>query len=331
MRLILALLMTFATVANAQPVPLIFDTDMGNDIDDALALSVIHALQSRGECELIGVTLTKDNRFAAPFVDLVNTFYGRGDIPIGVVKEGKTPDDGEYIRAVAEAKDPGGGPLYPHDLTDGREAPEAVGLIRRLLASQADNSVVIAQVGFSTNLARLLDSKPDSHSPLAGRDLAAKKVRLLSVMGGAFPPVMAEYNIKIDQPASSKLFAEWPTPIVVSGFEIGQTILFSAASIENDFRYVEHHPVADAYRHYKKMPYDRETWDLTAVLEAIRPNRDYFGLSRLGTIRVDGESLTRFTPSKEGKHRFLTVSDEQRIRVRATLEQLASEPPRQTN
>ena len=55
-------------------VKLIFDTDMGNDIDDALALGVIHALQSRGECELLAVTLSKDNDFAAPFCDLVNTF-----------------------------------------------------------------------------------------------------------------------------------------------------------------------------------------------------------------------------------------------------------------
>ena len=323
-------LLVMMSLARAQPVPLIYDTDMGNDIDDALALSVIHALESRGECKLIGVTLTKDNRWAAPYVDIVNTFYGRGDIPIGAVRGGKEPDDGDYIRAVAEKKAPGGGPLYPHDLTDGRNAPEAVELLRRLLAAQPDGSVVIAQVGFSTNLARLLDSKADSHSPLPGRELVAKKVRMLSVMGGAFPSVMAEYNIKIDQPASAKLFAEWPTPIEVSGFEIGQAILFSAASIENDFRYVEHHPVADAYRHYKKMPYDRETWDLTAVLQAIRPGRDYFGLSRPGTIRVDEESLTHFLPSKEGKHRFLTVTEEQRIRVRSTLEHLASEPPRKS-
>lgn len=326
--LVLFVMLSFA---RAQPVPLIYDTDMGNDIDDALALAVIHALESRGECKLIGVTLTKDNRWAAPYVDLVNTFYGRGDIPIGAVRGGKEPGDGDYIRAVAEKKAPDGGPLYPRDLTDGRNAPEAVELLRRLLAAQPDGSVVIAQVGFSTNLARLLDSKPDSHSPLAGRELAAKKVRMLAVMGGAFPSVMAEYNIKIDQPASAKLFAEWPTPIEVSGFEIGETILYSAASIENDFRYVEHHPVADAYRHYKKMPYDRETWDLTAVLQAIRPGRDYFGLSRPGTIRVDGQSLTHFLPSEQGKHRFLTVTEEQRIRVRATLEQLASEPPRQSN
>ena len=73
-----------------EPVRLIFDTDMGNDIDDALALGVIHALQSRGECHLLAVTVSKDNEFAGPFCNLVNTFYGRGKIPIGVVRNGPT-------------------------------------------------------------------------------------------------------------------------------------------------------------------------------------------------------------------------------------------------
>ena len=48
--------------AMASPVRLTFDTDMGNDIDDALALAMIHALQNRGEAVLLAVTVTKDNR-----------------------------------------------------------------------------------------------------------------------------------------------------------------------------------------------------------------------------------------------------------------------------
>ncbi len=325
--LLLAALLLAAPSRAAEPVPLIFDTDMGNDIDDALALGVIHALEQRGECRLLGVTLTKDNPFAAPFVDLVNTFYRRGDIPIGVVHDGKTPDDGNYIRAVAEKKGPGGAPLYPHDLTDGRKAPEAVSLLRKLLASQADRSVVMVQVGFSTNLVRLLDSPADAASPLDGRELVARKARLLSIMGGAFPPLTAEYNIKIDLAASTKLLAEWPTEVVASGFEIGEAVLFPAASIENDFNYVEHHPLADAYRAYETMPYDRPSWDLTAVLYAVRPDRGYFNLSPRGSIRADAGGFTRFTPDKNGKDRFLILTGEQRVRVREALVELASQPP----
>ena len=63
--------------------PIIFDTDMGNDVDDALALAMLHALSDRGECELIGVTLTNANPSAAPYIRMVNRFYGRADLPVG--------------------------------------------------------------------------------------------------------------------------------------------------------------------------------------------------------------------------------------------------------
>src|SRR5712691_8871017 len=87
-----------ALATAAEPVRLIFDTDMGNDVDDALALAMIHALESRGEAKLLAVTVTKDNRWAAPYVDVVNTFYGRGGVPVGVVHNGKTPEDSKMIR-----------------------------------------------------------------------------------------------------------------------------------------------------------------------------------------------------------------------------------------
>jgi len=44
-------------------------------------------------------------------------------------------------------------------------------LLREVLAGQPDRSVVIVQVGFSTNMARLLDSEPDQYSALTGHEL----------------------------------------------------------------------------------------------------------------------------------------------------------------
>ena len=44
----------FTMTAYAQ-VPIIFDTDMGNDIDDAMALAIIHQLERRGAVELLAV------------------------------------------------------------------------------------------------------------------------------------------------------------------------------------------------------------------------------------------------------------------------------------
>lgn len=320
--------LTGAEPPQMEPVQLIFDTDMGNDIDDALALGVIHALQSRGECQLLAVTVSKDNEFAGPFCDLINTFYGRGKIPVGVVRKGATPEDSRYIKEPYLAED-GGKLRYPHALRSGKDAPEATGLLRQVLSQQPDKSVVMVVVGFSTNVSRLLDSPADQHSPLTGRELVAAKCELLSMMAGNFAAKgrEKEYNVYVDADAAKNVFANWPTPLVTSGFEIGSAIKFPSTSIENDFRYVKHHPLREAYELYQKMPYDRETWDLTSVLYAVRPDRGYFGVSALGTIEVDAQQVTQFTPGAAGRHRYLTVSPEQVVRVREALVQLASQPP----
>src|SRR3954463_9226866 len=108
-----------ASAAGAQrPQRVIFDTDMGNDVDDALALAVLHALESRGESRLLAVTLTKDERFAAAYVDIVNTFYGRPDVPIGVTHSRLTPDE-DFEATVAQMRGANGLSLYPHDVVDG--------------------------------------------------------------------------------------------------------------------------------------------------------------------------------------------------------------------
>ena len=74
------------------------------------------------------------------------------------------------------------------------------------------------QVGFSTNLARLMESAPDHYSNLSGMELVRKKVRLLTVMAGNFAATNLEYNVMTDIPAAAKLFASWPTEIYISGF-----------------------------------------------------------------------------------------------------------------
>jgi purine nucleosidase len=317
-----------------RPIPLIFDTDIGNDVDDVLALGMIHSLQSRGECELLAVTITKDHELAAPFVDAVNTFYGRGEIPIGVCRSGVTPEAGKF-NGLASQRD-NGELRYPHDLTSGTAAPDAVSVLRQVLAAADDASVVIAQVGFSTNLANLLDSAADTHSPLTGRELVRKKVRLLSIMAGAFRQIVSdsgalydhrEYNVVKDLPAARKLAAEWPVPIVWSGFEIGRNLRYPHQSIERDYDYVTHHPLADAYQLYNPPPHDRPTWDLTSVLYAVRPDGGYFDLSDVGRVAVADDGLTTFAVSEGGRDRYLIIRDAQKARTTEALVLLSSQPP----
>jgi inosine-uridine nucleoside N-ribohydrolase len=295
---------------------------------------VIHSLQTRGECELLAVTITKDHELAAPFTDAVNTFYGRGDIPIGVCRSGVTPEAGKFN--VLAAKQDSGSDRYPHDLRSGKQAPDAVDVLRRALASQEDGTVVIAQVGFSTNLANLLKSSADERSDLSGVDLVKKKVRLLSIMAGAFRQIEdgkghlydhREYNIVKDIPAAKTLVADWPTPIVWSGFEIGRSLLYPHESILQDYNYVPHHPLAEAYTLYNPPPHDRPTWDLTSVLHAVRADRVYFDLSPAGRVTVADDGLTTFDESVDGRDRYLILRDEQKGRATEALVQLSSQPP----
>lgn len=330
------------SVEAKEPVKLIYDTDMGNDIDDVFALAMIHNLEKRGEIEFLALTITKDNKYAAPYCQLLNTFYGNPNVPIGAVKDsGVETFDGKFTRSALEAKTEDGAPMFPffNLAEDKTEYYDSVKLLRKTLAAQPDGSVVVAQVGASTNLVRLLDTKGDEFSPLNGRELAIKKIKYVSAMAGAFTNEMAghsedfvnqmknhrEYNIMIDLPAAQRFFAEWPTPIVVSGFEVGVQIKMTPAMLKNDYEYVPNHPLKKAYIDYRGLDNEQCTWDLTSILYAARPDRGYFGVSEPGVVSVDKEGHTRLTPKADGNVRVLTLSPEQKVRVQTTFEWLCSE------
>ena len=99
MKTLIALMLVTLPMAalKAEPVRIIFDTDLGNDIDDALALGMIHSLETRGACNLLAVTTTKDHPLSAALIDAINTFYGIPDVPVGAVRHGATPEEGYYF------------------------------------------------------------------------------------------------------------------------------------------------------------------------------------------------------------------------------------------
>lgn len=313
-----------------EPVKIIFDTDMGNDIDDAMALAVAHSLQTRGEMEILAVTTTKDNPYAPAMVDVINTFYGRGDIPLGLVENGVTPDDGKYNKQVVELKAADGKSAFARTYASYDKCPEAVSLIRKTLAAQPDRSVVLVQIGFFTNLQRLLETPGDEFSPLNGKELVVKKVKSASIMAGAFHDSLRnhkEYNVINDLPAARKMIEDWPTEIVFSGFEIGRFIFHSIPSINEDFSYVPTHPIREGYRFYRGLENKQATFDLNSVLYAARPNRGYYTLSEPGTVTFDEQGVTHFKPDPNGRHRYQIVDATQIAVVREALALLTSEPP----
>jgi inosine-uridine nucleoside N-ribohydrolase len=313
------------------PVKMIFDTDMGNDIDDAMALAMIHQLARRSAVELLAVTSTKDHPKSVAYIDALNTWYGFPDLPLGAVRDGAAKEEGRYNGQV-DRKDPGGRPLFPHDL-DGTTAPEAVSLIRKTLAAQPDGSVMLVQVGFFTNFARLLDSKGDDASPLDGPALIRAKVKELVIMAGAFQTIKfntkhIEYNVKLDVPSAKRIATDWPSPVIWSGYEIGIAAAYPWKSIAEDYAYAEPHLIKDSYLAYvPQQPHDRPTWDLTAALYAIYPDRGYFDLSPRGHVHVDDEGRTDFRERGDGNDRYLLMNAVQTEKVREAFVQLCSEPP----
>lgn len=331
---------TFLTISptflNAQtpkkPVKIIFDTDLGNDVDDTMALAVAYSLQRRGELEVLAVTTTKDNPYVASMISVLNCFYGYPDTLVGVTDSKVTPDDGKYNRKVVELRRPDGQLAFVKNIEPGDKLPDAVKTIRKVLAEAEDQSIVIVQIGFFTNLARLLDTPGDEFSPLDGKALAAKKVKYVSLMAGAFDGKHhvnnAEYNVGCDLPSAKKMTPQWPTPMIFCGFEVGVLASYTSASISNDFEYVAYHPVKEAYRYYRGLENEQATFDLNSVLYAARPDRGYYSLSEPGTVTLKDNGVSEFKPDPNGKHRYMLMDERQIATVREALIQLTSEPPR---
>lgn len=314
----------------ARPIPVILDTDMGNDVDDALALGFLHELESRQVVRLLAVVLTIPNPQAAPFVGSLNAFYGRPSIPVGIRPEGVQVWEHSPFLPLAEQRLDGGSLLYPRT----EATPEhSVRLMRKTLAAAAPRSVVIIQIGFFSNLAALLDSAPDEFSSLGGCDLVREKVALASVMAGAFRPFdgsdrYLEFNVRYDVPAARKVAGDWPSRMVWSGIEVGQQVGFPAWSINEDFSYIPHHPLRESYQRYKPTPHERPTWDLTSVAYAAFPSRGYFDVSPRGKVSVESDGFTTFAPAEGGRDQHLSVDRFQAERLKELFAAYVSSPPR---
>lgn len=302
----------------------IFETDMGNDVDDALAADMLFKYAAQGKIKLLGMGLNKDWEDSREYLDILNTWYGCPDLPVGVVRGGASYADDEncYASRVCQLRDADGKPLFPRSRTEYASIPDAVVFYRKLLSESADGTVDIVSVGFSTNLSRLLDSAPDKLSPLGGKELVKGKVRTLVVMGGNFDGRnLSEFNIVKDIPSAKNVLENWPTEVVLTPFELGEKILFPGAVIEEAAIPT---PVTEGYKAFQPMPYDRPTWDLTAVLYAVE-GPGWFTLSPAGKVEVTEDGGTIFTEDPAGNCKYLMVSDQQAHSIGKRLTELFNE------
>ncbi len=272
------------------PVAVILDTDIGPDFDDVGAMALLHALADDGEATILGVVSCNGFSTTVPTISVINNYFKRPEIPIGIGR-GSLPNKNcpeLWAEAIISR--------FPHNVKRNEDAGEAVGLYRKLLAGQPDKSVTIVSIGFFTNLANLLSSEPDQYSPLGGTQLVSKKVTKLVSMAaglGKEGKGFREFNVWVDADAARKVLTGWPTPLLLSGFEIGERI-FTGEKFIGDMK-IKNSPVKEAYQialeaNHKQA--GQHSWDQTAVLVAIKGYEAYFNIRKLNfEITSDGTSL----------------------------------------
>jgi hypothetical protein len=305
-------------------VGIVYDSDLGNTIEGVLALSTLYGFQGKNESRVIAVSTTKPCLNAAIFADILVRFYtgdpgpfGGGPTPIGLTIGKGSPStpspDTPMMTAVL------GKPAYQRNIHQMNDTADPLAALRNALSAQFDANAIVLLNGPATNLAQSL--------ALPGvKELIAAKVRYLVASVGNFAAGAADPRVQADLPAMKKLFAEWPTPIVAVGSEIGDALPFPGASLEKDFAWSPTHPVVDAYRAMKPMPYDAPGTPLAAALYAVRPKDGYFKVSDSGTISVGEDGRTKFTAGA-GKHQHLIADPAQKEKITQVFVEMASTKP----
>jgi hypothetical protein len=315
------------------PIGIAFDGDFGNRIDALLAVALLNGLTAKGQARRIVLSVSRPSLVSAQLADVAAAFYrGRpaggpgGGIGaasegmIGMPEGGASVDEKAALGAMLSRKADDGTPAYTSTIRGLVNTAESAVLIRNLLLAQHDGNASIVLAGPATGVVRMLGLYR------SGPQITAKCKRLV-IAAGSFPAGAPDATIKSDVAAARKLFAEWPTPIVAVGTEVGDALPYPGASIERDFAWSPVHPVVDAYRALKPMPYDAPAAALAATLYAVHPDGDLFKVSDPGTIDVLDDGRTRFTPAADGKHRYLIVDPTQRETVIGLYTALVSAQP----
>jgi purine nucleosidase len=150
-------------------IPLLLDTDIGSDIDDAIALGFLLA---EPRCDLRGVTTVSGRpQVRAALCDAVARAAGRTDLPVHAGAEhailGPTPQPAVPQAAVLDR--------YDHRPADDFAPNTAVTFLRDQILAEP-GAITLLTIGPMTNAALLFATYPET----------AAALRSLVIMGGAY-------------------------------------------------------------------------------------------------------------------------------------------------
>ncbi len=289
---------------------LFIDTDLGGDCDDVGAIALANIFKNNGVIDIVGMTHTTSMRYGAGCVELINRYYGNGNICIGATKrEGYCEfDTNKYAKKMLNTL---GDPKNTREIY-----PDAVRIMRRALTDADNGSIVMTFIGQLGNASDLLDSSADDISELTGVELVRKKVKKFVIMGGLFreknEKIMfggaeygAEYNIVCDIKSAQNVVNKCPVTIVFSDFKVGYQIRTGGHLLAlNDMN----NPVTFSYTVFQNSP--RESWDLLTVWYAALGCDDIFEISKPGRVEISDDGETSFSVSERGHHYYLRIKND---------------------
>jgi len=273
--------------AGAPAVNLIFDSNIGFALDDAASLSMLHTLADRGEARILATGTTNPSRPSPAVLDVINTYHGRGNIPVGAWKRQTPVARSGYDSAIAVE--------FPHDQPDWDSVPAAAEVYRRALEGAPEGSVVMVCTGDVRNAWDLLQSS---------RSLIARKVKRLVLVGGHYPSGK-EFNFAAATGIAGfpnmirEVLAGWPGPVHMAGMETGDDMasgscLTNPAGIFSDLPlkriYTMSLPPGSSVAPGTKII--KPSTDLIGVLYAVRGTLGYFDLVTGGGYAVGDDGAT---------------------------------------
>ena len=287
-----------------------FDSDMGRNIDTALALSMLCGL---GRGRVIGVAVSSSSLEAATLSDVIARFHNvGGQLPVGLAEDGPKLDDAPMLREPLSMRTPDGQPVFRSTIRSVLDTADPPVLLRNTLLTQQDKQGIVVLAGPATNLARALVVN-------GVKEIIAAKVQLLVIAGGAFDGAVVDPRIRADVPSARKLLADWPSPIVAVGIEAANAVPYPEQSIETQMTAIPNHPVVAAYRGYREKQQSGSAGipapAVVAALVAANPAAEYFRFSRPGQIDVADDGKTVFRESPDGMRRHLVIDPGERERI----------------
>ncbi|HVZ35277.1 MAG TPA: hypothetical protein VG963_22780, partial [Polyangiaceae bacterium] len=299
--------------------------DLGYRSDAALVIAALNGLMARGDAHRIALGVTRPSLEAAQLADVIAQCYPglpAGAPPITIGMPGGAPASvaPPGLAAMLSRKAADATPLYPTRIRRRVDTAEDRVLFRNALLGQRDASAIVLLAGSATSVVRLLELH-------GAREQIAAKVARLVVAAGCFGEGPPDPSIVSDVAAARRLFAEWPTPIVAVGSEVGAALRYPATSIDQDLAWSPNHPIAAACHLLDAASQGATTAALAALVHAALPSEDYFSRSEPGRIVVHDDGRTRLEPSPGGRCQTLTLAPIQKERLLELYRTLVSARP----